>query len=145
MWLRTLHWVVFDTLGGLGPLRADMSYDLKLEATPRHLAMTLCGQMNYEACREAMEVLVTEAVAREFPPILVDLLEMEADLSATELFELVDGVKDSGFGSRSRVAVVGQLRPPFDRLGFAVEIAEHRGLQMQGFRCPDQARAWLAG
>ncbi len=107
--------------------------------------MTLCGQMNYEACREAMEVLVTEAAAREFPPILIDLLELEADLSATEVFELVDGAKDSGFGSRSRVAIVGQLRPPFDRLGFAVEIAEHRGLLVQGFRCPDEARAWLGG
>lgn len=122
-----------------------MPYDLKFDATPRHLAMSLCGPMNYEACREAMEALVAEATAREFPPILVDLLEMEADLSATEVFELVDGAKDSGIGSRSRVAMVGQLRPPFDRLGFAVEIAEHRGLQVQGFRCPDQARAWLAG
>jgi hypothetical protein len=83
-----------------------MSYDLKLETTPRHLAMNLCGRMDYQACREAMEVLAAEAAAREFPAILVDLLEMEADLSAA---------------------------------------AEHRGLQVQGFRCPDQARAWLAG
>lgn len=122
-----------------------MPYDLKIETTPRHLAMTLCGRMDYQACCEALETLVSAAAAREFPPILVDLLEMEADLSATELFELVDGAKDSGFGSRSRVAMVGQLRPPFDRLGFAVEIAEHRGLQVRGFRCADQARAWLAG
>ncbi len=121
-----------------------MSYDLKIEKTPQHLAMTLCGQMDYQACCAALEALVTAAAAQAFPPILVDLLEMEADLSATELFELVDGAKDSGFGSRSRVAVVGQLRPPFDRLGFAVEIAEHRGLQVQGFRSPDLARAWLA-
>src|SRR3990167_45334 len=132
LWPRTLHWVVVDTLGGPGPFRADMSFDLKLEATPRYLAMTLCGQMNYEACREAMDVLVAEAVARDFPPILVDLLELEADLSATEVFELIDGAKDSGFGSRSRVAVVGLLRRPLDRHASRAENQKNRGRQGEG-------------
>lgn len=122
-----------------------MECDVKTETEPPHLLVTVRGQMDFEECRQLLNDITAEASAQAFPPMLFNLLELQATVSATDLFQLMAGVRDTQIGVKNRVAVVGQLRPPFDRLGYAVEIASRRGLQFQGFRDLDQAREWLGG
>lgn len=120
-----------------------MEFDLRHETGPCRLTVTVRGPLDFVQARTVVHAMCAEAAAREFPPILVDVLEVEADMSATELLELIGSATDTGLGSRSRVAIVGRTRGEFDRLGFLMELASHRGMQLQRFADTEPAEAWL--
>jgi hypothetical protein len=122
-----------------------MPHEIHFVPSPGLLHVIVRGEFDYAESRRILADLAAAAGRRPTVPILVDTREAVAMLSATDTYNLASELVEAGVSTSTRLAIVNNPRPDFDRASFLQEIGKHRGLQLRHFHAVDSAVAWLTG
>jgi hypothetical protein len=120
-----------------------MSHEIRFVPSPGLLHVMVRGEFDYAESRRILADLATAALRHPAAPILVDTREAVATLSATDTYNLASELVEAGVSTSTRLAIVNNPRPDFDRASFLQEIGKHRGLQLRHFHALDSAITWL--
>jgi anti-anti-sigma regulatory factor len=129
-------WYDVTQKGSVMDLRADFELQEEL------LLVTASGELTLDAALRLLKQLFDTANEKGVDRILVDCLAMSGELSTSDRYDL--GAKAAAYSQREKsnkkLAIVG-LPPTIN--GFAVEVAQNRGLATAAFTSKPDAMAWL--
>ncbi len=104
---------------------------------------TATGEFDFEATKEALKRMLEEPEASQYEDILFDFRKAECELTIAEIFEVVQFMVELQWSPLRRIALVVLEGIEFDRAKFMELCAANRGLQIQAFVDPSEAKAWL--
>ncbi len=120
-----------------------MPHEIRFVPSPGLLHVIVRGEFDFEESRRILADISAAATRRPAVPILVDTREALAMLSATDTYHLASELVQAGVSTSTRLAIVNNPRPDFDRASFLQEIGKHRGLLLRHFHSIDSAITWL--
>jgi hypothetical protein len=121
-----------------------MAHDIRVIAARDFLRANVQGQFDLEASKALLRDLATAVVGCQDRHILIDTRETGTPiLTSSDLFELVQTLKQLGLGLLNRVAILRHLTDTFDRGRFFEMLATDRGMQVGTFDDFETAFEWL--
>ncbi len=130
---------------------SDMKTDIKTFEFKHLIVLTAQGTLDLEASRTALRTLVTAPGFEAMSEVLLDLRQVECDLSVDDIHELVSHMAwhMPVLFDDHRIAVLVKSNPPdnmaFNHARFFELCAENRDLHIRAFEDPARAGEWLVG
>ena len=121
-----------------------MAHDIRVISARDFLRANVEGQFDLEASKALLCDLAKAVVGCQDRHILIDTRETGTPiLNSSDLFELVQTLKQLGLGVFNRIAVLRRLKSTFDRGRFFEMLATDRGMQVGTFDDFETAFEWL--
>jgi hypothetical protein len=115
---------------------------LRLDEIPGRLAARVAGEYALADFLALIETIAARCSVAGTTRVLLDLSEVTGDPPDLDRYDL--GRQAAAIlGHVQRVAVV--LGPAIRYTGFAVDVAQNRGLDLRSFRSEQEALDWLTG
>jgi hypothetical protein len=127
-----------------------MKTQIKVYPLKHLIVMDASGTLDLEASKAALALLVANPGFNASDEVLLDLRDVECEVSTTDLFEIAELMATSraGFNTTKRTAVLvenhrnGHL--PFNKAQFLELCADNRGLNVHAFEDRRAADEWLS-
>lgn len=109
------------------------------------IVLNAWGTVDLTASKAAIRKIADDPEFQDHYEILMDLQEVDADLSVPEVFELASFVAmpHNELPTRRKIAVVVSGEHEFDLAEFMALCAAHRHAKMRAFRDMSEAVQWL--
>jgi hypothetical protein len=121
-----------------------MPHDIRLITAREFLRADVHEQLDLPASRELLRQLAAACVEDPGRHILVDVRDAgPGRLTSSDLFELVQALRELGLGLLNRIAILRRLHDTFDRPRFFEMLATERGIQVAVFDDFEAAFNWL--
>jgi hypothetical protein len=122
-----------------------MRYEVRLDPASGFLTVTVEGVYGMDLAKHILAELKAGTIRHPDAPILVDTRQGETTMTATDVYELGQELREQGIGTTVRLAIVNEPGRDFNRASFLEELARNRGLQIRNFHDLDPAIRWLSG
>ena len=121
-----------------------MAHDIRVISASDFFRANVEGQFDLEASKALLRDLAKAVVGCQDRHILIDTRETGRPiLTSSDLFELVQTLKQLGLGVFNRIALLRRLTDTFDRGRFFELLATERGIQVGTFDDFETAFQWL--
>lgn len=122
-----------------------MRYEVRFDPSTGFLAVTTEGVYGMELAKHILAELKAATIRHPDAPILVDTRQGQTTMTATDVYQLGQELREIGVGTTVRLAIVNEPGHDFNRASFLEELARNRGLQIRNFHELDPAVRWLSG
>jgi hypothetical protein len=121
-----------------------MAHDIRVIPARDFLRADVHGQVDLEASKALLRALAAAVVGCQERHILIDTRGVGVPtLNSSDLFELVQTLKQLGLGLLNRIAILRHLTDTFDRGRFFEMLATDRGMHVGTFDDFESAFNWL--
>lgn len=122
-----------------------MRYEVRFDPASGFLTVTIEGVYGMDLAQHILAELKAATIGHPDAPILVDTRQGQTTMTATDVYQLGQELREKGVGTTVRMAIVNEPGRDFNRASFLEELARNRGLQIRNFHDPDPAVRWLSG
>ncbi len=121
-----------------------MAHDIRVISARDFFRANVEGQFDLESSKALLRDLAKAVVGCQDRHILIDTRETGTPiLTSSDLFELVQTLRQLGLGVFNRIALLRRLTDTFDRGRFFEMLATERGMQVGTFDDFETAFEWL--
>jgi hypothetical protein len=121
-----------------------MAHDIRVITASDFLRANVQDQLDLEASKALLRDLAKAVVGCPDRHILVDTRETgKPIMTSSDLYELVQTLRQLGLGVLNRIAILRRLVDTFDRAQFFEMLANDRGMQVGAFDDFETAFEWL--
>ena len=119
-----------------------MAYNLHIVKTTDFIRVDASGKTDFERSYKVLAGVARACVERGIDHALLDIRDLEGQLTTTELYSLARAFHEMGFRKNHRLAVLHRYRADRAEL-FATFAADH-GWDVRGFENYEEAMEWFS-